>query len=550
MKKRYKIILFTLLMIAVSGIQSCKKFDEYLDKAPTGGLTENQVFGNYQQALQFLAGIYQRLPDEWQPAGSDTFTYGTASDEALCSVQLGNGPQEYTNGLISSTSNVLDVWVPLYASVRSANLFLEKIALWQPANPIEVAAKDRMIGEAYFLRAFFYMELFKRYGRVPVFERTLNITDNLNLPRNTVDETVNVIITNCEKAANLLYRENASADLGRATKGAALMLKAQALLLRASKLHNPSEDKTKWAAAATAAKDVVNLGVYSVDGNYKSLLHSRTTPNIIFQSTVNKAAWRNLMFLPSLGGYARVQPIQEMVNAYEMQSTGKAITEPGSGYDLNNPYVGRDPRLGYSIIYDGSTWKGTVIQTYQGAPGTNGSQPQGGAPQTQTGYYLAKTVDENASITPAVTGEHYWIYMRYEDLLLMYAEAQNEALDIPDNTIYDAVNEVRTRIGIAMPALPSGLSKIQMRDKIRNERRVELAFEGKRFWDIRRWRIGENVMKQAYGVLIQRNAITGIKTYNYNLIQNRTYRNEFDLFPIPQVERQKQPALEQNPDYN
>lgn len=545
MKMRYikKLLLWSVILAA---FQSCQ-IDEYLDKAPTGGLTENQVFGNYQQALQYLAGIYRRLPDEWQPAGSETFTYAAASDEALTSQELGNGPQVYTNGQISPSENVLDRWIALYGSVRSASLFLEKIDAWTPGNTVEVAAKERMIGEAYFLRAFFFMELFKRYGGIPVFEGTLNVSDDLNLPRNTVEETVNRILEDCDRAANLLYEQNAPADLGRATKGAALMLKAQALLFRASPLHNPSGDRAKWAEAAAAARDVINLNVYSVDGNYRSLFQSRTTPNIIFQSTVNKTAWRNLMFLPSLRGYARIQPIQEMVDAYEMQITGLPITDPTSGYNPNDPYAGRDPRLGYSVIYDGSTWKGQVIRTHASA-GTNAVLPGGGTTQTRTGYYLAKTVDENANIEPAVTGEHFWVYMRYEDLLLMYAEAQNEALDAPDNSVYEAVNAVRTRTGVDMPSLPAGLSRLQIRDRIRNERRVELAFEGKRFWDIRRWRIGEQVMRSATGVVVR--LAGSARTFEYHLLQNRIYRSEFDLFPIPQDEINKQPALEQNPGYN
>ncbi len=544
----YKISLFAIL----SGLSGCS-VDEYLDKSPTGGLTEGQVFGNYQQTSQFLAGVYQplHLPNsEWAPAGSESFTYAAASDEALCSMQLGNGPHEFTNGLISPTQNILDKWSTLYNGVRRAALFLEKVELWQPVNPADIVAKSRMIGEAYFLRAFYYMELFKRYGRVPVFDKTLTVSDDLNLPRNTVDETIGMIVSDCEKAAALLYEVNGTADLGKATKGAALALKAQALLFRASPLHNPSGDKTLWAGAASAARDVINMGVYSVDGNYKSLFHSRTTPNIIFQSTSNFPTWRNLGLTPSLGGSARVQPIQEIVDAYEMKATGKGISEPGSGYDPDNPYVGRDPRFQYSIIYDGSTWNGTVVNTYQGAPGVNGVQPQGGMMQTQTGYYLAKTLDERSSFSPNVVGEHFWVFLRYEEVLLMYAEAQNEALDAPDNTVYQAVNAVRTRAGIDMPPLPAGLNREQMRERIRQERRVELAFEGKRFWDIRRWRIGTEVMTKASGVVVQRNASTGVKTYTYGVLQNRIYRPEFDLFPIPQVEIQKQPALEQNPGYN
>jgi len=554
MKKTINIITTSILLIGlVFGVNSCD-IEDYLDKAPSGGLSDVQVFGNYQQALQFLAGIYAGMPDYWLPAGSETFTYATVSDEALCSVQFGGGPQIYTTGQITALDNLLDNWGTLYVSIRSANLFLEKIDLWTPASSIEAEAKNRMIGEAYFLRAFFYMELFKRYGAVPVFEKILNVTDNLNLPRNTVDETLNVIVTNCDRAASLLPSVNTSVNAGRATKGAALMLKANALLLRASKLHNPDNNKTYWLAAANAAKNVMDMtDVYELDDDYKKLFTNRTSKSIIFQSTVNKTTWRDLVFLPSLGGYARVQPIQELVDAYEMKD--------GSEFDWNNPvhaanpYNNRDPRLDYSIIHDGSTWKGTVIQTYEGAPGTNGTNIAGGVPQTQTGYYLAKCVDENASRIPAVTGSHYWVYMRYEEAFLVYAEAMNEYLDQPDQSVYNAINAIRTRAGINMPPL-SGLTKDQMRKKVRNERRVEFAFEGKRFYDIRRWRIGDDsseqnggVMKIASGVKITYNSGMGTKTYQTRAIQNRIYDSKFDLFPIPQAEIQRQSALTQNPDY-
>lgn len=449
---------------------------------------------------------------------------------------------------------MLDAWESLYASIRTTNLFLEKIDLWAPENQIEADAKQRMIGEAYFLRAFFYMELFKKYGRVPVFEETLNVTQNLNIPRNSVDETLNIIVTNCDRAAHLLPEINVASNQGRATAGAALMLKANARLLRASLLHNPDNDKLLWLAAANDAAVVMGMtDAYDLDNNYKTLFNNRTSPSIIFQSTVNKAAWRDLMFLPGLGGYARIQPIQEMVDAYDMKSDG-------SKFDWNNPvhaanpYNDRDPRLGYSIIHDGSVWKEETIHTYRGAPGTNGQNMAGGTSQTQTGYYLAKTVDENANRTPAVTGAHYWIYMRYEEAFLVYAEAMNEYLDTPNTDVYDAVNAVRTRAGIEMPALPSGLNKDQMRERIRNERRVEFAFEGKRFYDLRRWRIGHSTATQD-GVMLKASGLEitlsgGVKTYQIKQIQSRTYDKRFDLFPIPELEMQRHTALEQNPDYN
>lgn len=534
---------FSLLLLG-----GCKNIDTYLDKSPTGGLTETQVFSTQLQVERFLADVYSKIANEWLlPGGEQTsFTYAAASDEALCSVKYNNGPHFLTEGIISPSGNIIDQWATLYTSIRSANLFLEKIVLWTPKNQAEQTAKDRMIGEAHFLRGWFYLELFKRYGGVPLFDKTLNITDNLNIPRNSVEETVAFITADGDIAAAALPEQHISINVGRATKGAALMLKARALLLGASLLHNPTQDKAKWSQAAAAYKAVMDLNVYQVNSDYKGLFHKRNTPNIIFQSTVNQTSWGALHFMPSLGGYGRTQPLQNLVDAYEMKATGKAISDATSGYIAAAPYEGRDPRFNFSILHDGSTWKGERVNTFLDS-GRDGIDPGGNSVQTQTGYYLSKTVDENVNTFNGVVGDHYWLYMRYEDALLAYAEAQNEALDVPDASVYNAVNAVRTRPGIEMPAIPTSLTKTEMRQKIRHERRIELAFEGQRFWDVRRWRIGEQVMKSANGVIVEKK--NGQTTYQYRLITSRIYRPAFDLYPILQTEIDRQKALNQNPDY-
>ncbi|HWK56938.1 MAG TPA: RagB/SusD family nutrient uptake outer membrane protein [Parapedobacter sp.] len=530
---------------------ACSKIDEYLDRDPVGGLSENQVFGRYNETEKYVAGLYGRVHtrSEWWPAaeGSNkTFSYAAASDEALCSVQYPNGPHEFTQGTINANHNPLDRWLDLYASIRAANLFLEKIELLVPQNNVQTVGKSRMIGEVHFLRAFYYMELFKRYGGIPLVDRVLNVSDELDLERSSAEATVAFIAADCDAAAALLPLEHAAIDLGRATKGAALMLKARAHIFGASLLHNPQQDKDRWLAAANAAKAVMDLNHYEVDDDYAALSHKRVAKNLIFQSNINQTDWVHFNLLPSLGGQARVQPLQNLVDAYEMQATGLPIDEDPAYDAVNSPYVGRDPRFYHSIIYDGSTFKGNTVYTYLGAPGGNDVQRWGGERRTQTGYYLRKMLDENGSITPNnIVGDHFWIFMRYEETLLYFAEAMNEYLDAPDDRVYAAVNEVRTRVG--MPALPAGMDKEDMRSRIRNERRVEFAFEGIRFWDIRRWRIGGEVMTKARGIIID-GSVTPRKHWN-NDLEERVYRPEFDLFPIPQSERNKHKKLGQNPDY-
>lgn len=230
-----------------------------------------------------------------------------------------------------------------------------------------------------------------------------------------------------------------------------------------------------------------------------------------------------------------------------MKSTGKYITDPTSGYDATKPYVGRDPRFYQSIIYDGCKWAGATINTYVGS-GVDGLNYNNNAAATKTGYYVAKLLDENATlITSYKPGSHYWVFMRYAEALLNYAEAKNEALGAPDQTVYDAVNQIRDRNNVKMPALPTGLSKEEMRQRIRHERRIELAFETHRFWDLRRWRSGTQEGTAAYGMRVTKSGT--VYTYEKFLLENRVYRPAFDLFPIPQTEREKNQALTQNQGY-
>lgn len=536
--KRYIYINYFLIFLFFS----CD-FNTYLDKAETGGLSDDEVFGDYVQTERFLANIYSGLLNEWMPISS--FTYASASDEAKCPVTYYDGPQVFTRGLLSPSHNPIDNWGALYASIRKANHLIERIDQVPVVNSIQSEGKIRMKGEAYFLRAYFYFELFKRYGRVPIVDRLLQISDDLNLPRNTIDEVVDFIIKDCETAEVLLPKNNSVDNYGRATKGASMMIKAKTYLLAASPLHNPENNKDKWREAAEAAQQIIDLNVYAVDPDYKGLFHKRNASNIIFQSTLNKTDWVREMFIPSRNGKAMLQPTQNIVDAYEMNN-GLAIDEAGSGYSTNNPYVNRDPRFYESIIFNGSTWQGETIETFVG--GIDGLVSAEGN-RTQTGYYLRKLIDENASISPTDRpGDHFWIYMRYEDVLLMYAEAMNEWSDNPDISVYESVNLIRNRVG--MPSLPNNLSKDEMRKRIRRERQVELAFEGSRFWDIRRWKIDESTLSEARGMRITK--VGSNFTYEPFLVESRIYDRAFDLFPIPQSELNRNLAMskDQNKGYS
>jgi starch-binding outer membrane protein, SusD/RagB family len=294
------------------------------------------------------------------------------------------------------------------------------------------------------------------------------------------------------------------------------------------------------------------LNVYALDTTYKNVLHTRTSKEIIFQSTINHVwqittdDWvRNTQPPSQGGGWANMQPTQNLVEDYEM-TNGKMITDPASGYIATNPYVNRDPRFYATVIYNGCKWAGSTIYTYVGS-GADGLNYKAGA--TQTGYYTGgKMLDENSTLISSYKpGSHYWVFMRYAEALLNYAEAQNEAHGA-DQSVYDAVNAVRARKSVNMPPLPDGLGKDQMRDMIRHERRIELAMEGNWFWDVRRWRTGAQNFGDAYGMRITKLA-NGTYTYEKFLVEDRTYKPAFDLFPIPQSEKERDKALTQNPGY-
>lgn len=544
-------IKFNIILIAILiAFGSCSKVDDYLDKAETGGRSEEQVFSTFQESEQFLANIYSELPSEYE------VYYSAMTDEAQPT--LPSSPEGWvSDNQFTPANNSIDVWPQYYASIRKANIFLknkDKI----PQIDGNEGGTPRMIGEAYFLRAFFYFQLFERYGRVPIFKEPLLIENNMKIKQNSVEEVVAFIKQDLDLAAAVLPVTYSSANLGRATKGTALGLKSRLLLYAASKLHNPTNDASKWKAAADAAKAVMDLNAYSLHPNYKLLFHTRVSPEIIFQHTYNYTNYTSENIPPSFSGLrTRFNPLQNLVDDYEM-TNGKLpvlsydqnndpVVNPGSGYDPQKPYVNRDPRFYMSILYNGAKWQGKTLDMYIGAPqdGFNGSNHK-----NLSGYFFCKMLDETSAIKPTVRlGNYYWIYMRYAEILLNYAEAQNEYLTTPDNSIYAALNTIRSRPGVMMPNIPTGLTKDEMRVKIRHERRIELAFESHRFWDMKRWRIGHEIMEAgAWGMIPTKNT-NGTFSYQRFLIQERVYPERNDLFPIAENVLSRNVGLEQNPGY-
>lgn len=545
----------TLLLTALFGLLiwtgvACKK--DYLDFDYTdGGVTEDGIWLSDRHSRGFLNSTYSGILNRYNL--TDGALLASASDEAV-------------NSNLSSTINIFnnDTWGPLrtfddqysnmYTYLRRANLFLERA----PTSAI-VPATDaaKLMGEAYFLRALYHFELMKRYGSITLATRTFGPNEVLDLPRNSFDEVVNQIVTDCDQAANVLpvsLIDLPDADKGRATKTAALALKARTLLYAASPLNNSSGDVAKWKKAADAAKDVITVGKHSLltgpaatpwsllpnVWNYSTAAYNA---EVIFSSqadNINTIESNNAPISYD-AARGRTNPTQELVDAFEMKN-GKLITDATSGYNPQDPYKDRDPRLGLFVIYNGTTFKAKAVETFVGGK----DNVPANINNTKTGYYLRKFLSESAAWgTGSQTNvRRPWVLFRYAEVLLNYAESLNEEQG-PVADVYSTINQIRARAG--MPVLPASLTKEQMRARIQNERRVELCFEDHRFFDVRRWKQGAEFLNKPVSGLKITKAGSGF-TYERYVVENRIFSEKMYRFPIPQTELNRAPKnLTQNP---
>ena len=560
---KYKVKSTIILLIASIFFVGCN--DGYLDRRIDSRLSKEQVFSSYDYVTQFVVGTYSWLPNGFDRI--DGAMLASASDEAEHTWD-GSEIQKFNYGSWTPYSNPDDQWNRLFSGIRRVNLLLENIDNVNldsyKLNPLpdiqaeynrRVADLKRWKYEMRFLRAYFYFELVKRYGAVPIIEKTLSIEDDFsNITRNSIPECIDFIVAECDSVATILNvypgREpndpNAS---GRITKGAAMALKSRTLLIAASPLflepdnltdQKPS-DPIKWKKAADAAKDVIELGVYSLSPTYSGIFNNYGSPELILayrHGNSNRFERANYPI-----GYEQGQsgttPTQNLVNAYEMLN-GKSINDPGSGYDPQNPYQNRDPRLLQTVIVNNSQWNGRKVELW-----TGGRDGKGKDQASKTGYYLKKYVIENLDLLQNRTAAHTWALFRLAEIYLNYAEALNE-YDPTNPDIAKYVNLVRNRAG--MPNLPDGLTQEQMRERIIHERRVEFAFEEHRFWDVRRWKIAASVL----GSPITGMEITRIDDNHFQFqevpVENRVFMNKMYWYPIPQNELIKT-DWDQNPDW-
>ncbi|MFN0292352.1 RagB/SusD family nutrient uptake outer membrane protein [Pedobacter helvus] len=570
MKSFSKLLLVALLGLSYS---SCKK-SFLLDGSVTdGAITGEQVWANDAYARGVLNNAYFNIPEGFSIDGNGGML-ASGSDEAVNS-GVNATISIFNNGTWGPVRTVDDEYSNLYEGLRKVNLFLTNLADAQiiPTDGLTVAEdKSRLEGQAYFLRALFHFELVKRYGAVTLATRVFSKDENLNLPKNTYKECLDQIVADCDKAiaSNIpvFTRETTAnkfawrtGDYGRATKTAAMGLKSRMLLYAASPQFATQSGVT-WQQAANAAKDIIDLNVHSLRSNYTNVFNFGADSYNVEVLFATRAQNRNDIEQQQApisfdGATGRTNPTQELVDAFET-TNGKLITDPSNtSYSETNPYANRDPRLALTVNYNGRVFKGKAVQTYVG--GADGLNRNINA--TKTGYYMRKFLSEAATWNQQsnTLARRPWVVQRYAEILLNYAEALNEAQGITAVTeVLRVVNLIRARSGVAMPALqtsnPSGngyvaLTKEAIRERIHNERRVELCFEGHRFYDVRRWKEGEIYFnKPVTGMRITIDG-SGATTYTRFEVENRVFQAKNYLYPFSQNTINRQPALIQNTGY-
>lgn len=553
--ERSKIVAAALLVVTL--LWGCQDF---LDRDIESNFTEDEVFVNYTRMSQAGYGVYSFLFYRIGYDRIDNAMLASACDEAD-HADVNSDIHRFNTGFWNAQSVPEDYWDDFYQGIRRANLFLENSADYRTIlyrdtldannkNTYHYQVRDIawLRAEARFLRSFYYFELLKRYGGVPLVETSTGDGDDLKgLKRKSFDECVNFI--GSEISAVLPGLKDTWVGFedekwrGRVTKSAALALKSRLLLYAASPLHNPDNNLDKWKKAAQAAYEVIALNRFALHSDYKGLFRlgngADGNTEVIFALqgwARNDFEKRNYPIGYDQGGQGSTCPSQNLVDAYEMKATGAAIHEPGSGYDPENPYAGRDPRLAMSVLTNNTAFKGRPIEAWVG--GLDGfGKPRG----TTTGYYIRKYVDEGLNLTQNTSSIHTWILFRYAEILLNYAEAMNEAFGPEAKGGYPlsakaAVDLVRSRPGVAMPILPPGLSQEEMRDRIRRERRVELAFEEHRFFDVRRWKIAEETENMPLMAMKITKNEEGQFNYLVVKAEDRKFYEKMYFYPIPETE--------------
>jgi starch-binding outer membrane protein, SusD/RagB family len=585
--EKYTVLLWVIVLLTAGG---CEK---YLDQVPNDRITIEQVFQKKGPSEQYLANVYNYINDDYSQW--DGNPWGANVDELVTSWTK-YAPYSLNIGNISAGATSFDTWGNYYKGIRSATYFMNHID-----KNVEILALngqqqiDQYKAEARFLRAYFYFLLMRQYGPVVIIGETEIPADAsaeaMQLPRSPYDSCVDYVVSELDKAAAGLPRipsnngQASDIEYGRATVGMALAVKARLLLYAASPLYNgnadyagfknlngtASYDVNKWEKAADAAKAVIDLNLYSLYKDaggdpiksYQGIgLQAWNAEQIFNRKNNNMSAWDVHCMPRQAGGWNGVGVSQEQIDAYFM-SDGKPIGESSlysesgfttvNGVQIFNMYINREPRFYASITYNNSMFQGGNMQSakaisfYASSPNGKNGHP---TDWSKTGYLVRKNVATQTNDGSGGNGTKYArpeCLFRLGEVYLNYAEALNE-YDPGNADILKYLNLIRTRVNVpeyGSANLPIPGSQADMRTRIWQERRVELAFETHRWFDTRRWKIAAQVMGSMHGMNINKDDNS---FYTRVVASEHLFRSPASYwFPISQYDMDRSKLVVQNP---
>ena len=612
-------ILYSIIILSSAVLFSC---EDYLDKRESDILTSEQVFSDPVLFQKFHDDIYTYLhywPGDWacQSFGGlgriaySSFEGATDLAEASRSVagtnacfNLGNWSQLAFGAKVE----LIWPWEGAYAGIRKCNVVLEKV------DSVPGLSSDKINGyksEALFLRAFFYFELIKRYGGVPYITKSLNETDDMNFARDPYDTCVAKIVNDLNASYEYLplAAEQTNAKFGRPTKGAALALKAKVLLYAASPLNTesydistgnrdpnlyftevpntPGEIQEMWVKAAKAAYEVIKmaeeqsqyqlldsahyLDIFHGDAKNSEVIYSRVDGLFSFSGSKAFTGWISFADYGASKGYggsAGTYPTQNLIDMYEMddgsipilghEDDGTPIINPESGYDEQNMWKNRDPRLKLTALCNQDMWQDRPVQIWfdKDNPTISGTEMKDAQDYTTTGYLCRKMWPEELRQGSTASVYMNWIWFRYADVILWYAEAMNNAFG-PDGdglgngkTARWALNKIRNRLNPSNPHKRDvkATTKEEFLERLLNERAIEFVYEEQRWWDIIRYKKGvETFGVPIYGVRIYRTSKDPLSfEITRKKLETRVFKDYMHKYPIPYAEIEKCSNLKQN----
>ncbi len=567
--KNMKTIKRIIPVLLILYFVSCDK--NILDIEPLDRIAESAVWSDANLIRAYHTELYNAIPHGFYIHMYSKYTDEAYNSTPCCCAELFK-LNTYTPDNIASMggatsgdnwcTNFFYYWDRGYLYIRKVNLFLEKME----ETDVILEDKEQLVAEAKFLRAFIYFELIKRFGGVPIVEQAYELGDigEVSFSRNTFDECVAFIEQDLAEAIPDLPDRYTSTDAnyGRATADACRALLSRTLLYAASPLFNPTNDQQKWQDAADAAEALLNSG-YSLYPDYQTLFelsHGDAQDEVIFSrgfttSNGHQAPMHNFnrRYEAYGGWWGSNGPSQNLVDDYDMTNgeppfLADGTVNPASGYDPLDPYQDRDPRFDATLVHDETVFRGDTFEMWIAEDGSqwgyDSYKNTGDNPRTN--YVLKKFMPTEGPFNWQTQFTIQWPYFRLAEIYLNYAEAQFELGD--EATAREYISLVRARAG--MPAIPGTVTGEDLRRRIYNERRIEMAFENQRMFDVRRWKIAIDIENRPIRTLdIYLNLSTGVKRYEEVVLLDKTgtYEEKMNLFPIERNEIQRNPELTQTP---